>query len=393
MNLPRTADAVVIGGGIFGASTAHFLAKLGFDCVVLIEKLTLAAVSTRHTGGAIRTAYSNPLTIKLALRGLEMFTSAEEHLGGASGFRRGGYLLLAGQEELKPSRAMMHHQVQQGVDVEEISLDEIHARWPEIDLAPGGVAAGFYEPQSGIADGLKTTQTLVESARTHGLVAFEGVAATGIRRSGDAVAAVQTDRGVIETPVVVNAAGGWGRRVGQWVGLNYSFRWSRESDVVLNVPFSTGHLPWVSDALTRHYVRPDPPGQLCVGLGWPKEVEPLNIDDYDPDVDPAMRERLINKVVKRIPSATNHTYDHGWASMYTITDDWHPLVGSEQEVPGYYVCVAGNGHCFKLGPPIGESLAHMITGQSPPIDLHPLRSGRFAEAEPFTSVWGSGNRA
>ena len=100
MQLPRKADAVVIGGGILGASTAHFLATLGFGQVVLLEKLTLAAVSTGHTGGAIRTAYSNPVTIQLALRGLEMFTDAREHLGGDCDFRRCGYLVLAGADEL-----------------------------------------------------------------------------------------------------------------------------------------------------------------------------------------------------------------------------------------------------------------------------------------------------
>ena len=393
MQLPKTADAVVIGGGILGASTAHFLAKLGFGQVVLVEKMTLAAVSTGHTGGAIRTAYSNPITIQLALRGLAMFANAEEHLGGDCGFRRCGYLVLAGADEVEPSRAMMRAQVEQGVEVEEIGLAEIRSRWPEIDLEPDGVAAGIFEPQSGVAEGYKTTRTLVASVGEEGLTAFEGVAATGIRTTGGKVAAVETDQGSIATPVVVNAAGGWGRRVGAWVGLNYSFRWSRETDIVLNAPFGTGHLPWISDALSRQYIRPDPPGQLCVGLGWPKEIEPLDIDDYDPEPDVAMKARLLEKFIRRLPGAAEYSYDHGWASMYTITDDWHPLVGPEPEETGYYACVAGNGHCFKLGPPLGESLAHIIAGQAPPVDLHPLRSSRFVEGEPITSVWGGGNRA
>ena len=393
MQLPETADAVVIGGGILGASTAHFLATLGFGQVVLLEKLTLAAVSTGHTGGAIRTAYSNPVTIQLALRGLEMFTDAREQLGGDCGFRRCGYLVLAGADELEPSRAMMRAQVAQGVEVEEIGVDEIRSRWPEIDLAPGAVASGLFEPMSGVAEGTKTTRTLVASAEAHGLTAFEGVAATGIRRKGGAITAVETDRGDIDTPVVVNAAGGWGRRVGLWVDLNYSFRWSRETDIVLNVPFNTGHLPWISDAPMRQYIRPDPPGQLCIGLGWPKEVEPLDIDDYNPDPDGPTRERILQKALRRIPAAAEQTYDHGWASMYTITDDWHPIVGPEPDIPGYYACVAGNGHCFKLGPPIGESLAHVIIGSTPPVDLHPLRGSRFIEGELMTSVWGGGNRA
>ncbi|MCH2572943.1 MAG: FAD-binding oxidoreductase, partial [Planctomycetes bacterium] len=82
----------------------------------------------------------------------------------------------------------------------------------------------------------------------------------------------------------------------------------------------------------------------------------------------------------------------GWSSMYTISDDWHPLVGQEPEVPGYYACVAGCGHGFKLAPPMGEALADIIAGETPNIDIHPLRPDRFIEGEYFQSVWGSGNR-
>jgi len=79
--------------------------------------------------------------------------------------------------------------------------------------------------------------------------------------------------------------------------------------------------------------------------------------------------------------------------MYTITDDWHPLVGPEPEVPSYFACLAGNGHCFKLGPPLGEVLADVIAGEDSVIDIRSFRPSRFVEGEYFASVWGSGNRA
>ena len=96
---------------------------------------------------------------------------------------------------------------------------------------------------------------------------------------------------------------------------------------------------------------------------------------------------------RRMPSLTGAQFLHGWASVYTITDDWHPLVGSVPSVQGYYVCYGGSGHSFKIGPPIGEALAGVITGDNPDIDIRPLRPSRFMEGEPITSAWGSGNRA
>ena len=169
--------------------------------------------------------------------------------------------------------------------------------------------------------------------------------------------------------------------------------WGAERDIVLNVPIATDRLPWISDSQLRFYCRPDGPGQILGGLGFPREIEPLDIDDYDETVDDFTRDRIWGSLRRRLPITAQATFDHGWASMYTITDDWHPLVGAEPSVPGYYAFFGGNGHCFKLGPPLGESLAQTIAGETPEIDLHGLRPGRFFDGEYFTSVWGGGNRA
>ncbi|WP_419859280.1 FAD-dependent oxidoreductase [Candidatus Palauibacter irciniicola] len=82
----------------------------------------------------------------------------------------------------------------------------------------------------------------------------------------------------------------------------------------------------------------------------------------------------------------------GYASLYTITDDWHPIVGPEPGLEGYYAFFGGSGHGFKLGPPIGEALADVICGEAADIDISPFRPGRFIDGEPLTSAWGEGNR-
>ena len=87
------------------------------------------------------------------------------------------------------------------------------------------------------------------------------------------------------------------------------------------------------------------------------------------------------------------SWKESWSSIYTITDDWHPLVGPDKKLNGYFTCFGGSGHSFKLGPPIGEALADIILGIIPKIDIRDLRSNRFEEGESFSSAWGSGNRA
>ena len=80
----KPSDAVVIGGGIMGASCGHFLAKAGIGSVTLLEQRTLAAVSTGHSAANVRCSYSNKVTVELALRAMEMFENDHEELGGST---------------------------------------------------------------------------------------------------------------------------------------------------------------------------------------------------------------------------------------------------------------------------------------------------------------------
>jgi sarcosine oxidase subunit beta len=80
------------------------------------------------------------------------------------------------------------------------------------------------------------------------------------------------------------------------------------------------------------------------------------------------------------------------AGVYSITDDWYPIVGASKWVEGFYEAVGGSGHSFKIGPPIGEALAQVIAGREPDIDISALSHSRFDEGKVFASVWGAGNR-
>src|SRR6266542_3497090 len=93
------ADAVVIGGGIIGASVAYFLSRLEFGEVVLVERAEVCSGATRYSAAHIRQHYSNEVAIRLVRRGLDLFENSEDELGGPSGFTRLGYLLLSGPDE------------------------------------------------------------------------------------------------------------------------------------------------------------------------------------------------------------------------------------------------------------------------------------------------------
>ncbi|WP_419949760.1 NAD(P)/FAD-dependent oxidoreductase [Candidatus Palauibacter sp.] len=385
----KTADAVVIGGGIMGASAAHFLAKKGFGRVVLLEKGRLAGVSTGHSAANVRTYYSNPITLELAKRALHMFENDREALGGDCGFRPVGFLLLIDEGSRAAGEHILKSERRHGIEVERLTPEEVGEIAPQLSL--DHVEYGILEPRSGYADPVKTTEALVEAGRAWGLELRIGVAATGIRCRGGRIVAVETEDGTIATNVVVNAAGPWAGRVGAWLGLKYSLRRSRESDLFVELPPGFGPLPVVSDPRLRFYLRPQG-DRIMVGLGAPKEIEPVDPDDCDPALDPATRDRIERALFGRIPSLASARHLGGYASIYTITDDWHPIVGPEPAIEGCHAFLGGSGHGFKLAPPIGEALADVICGEDPAIDLSPLRPSRFIDGHPLTSAWGEGNR-
>jgi sarcosine oxidase, subunit beta len=386
------ADAVVIGAGILGASVAHFLTKLGYGDVLLLDKGAVCSGSTQYSAANVRQHYSNEVGIRLALRAVEMFERDEEELGGPSGFVRCGYMVLAPRGEEDAIRRVVPLQQSLGVRTEILTPEEVAERFPEIDVSD--VALACLESTSGYADPLLTTRSLVESARRRGLRVEEGREVTGIERSNGRVSGVRTARGEVATDVVVNAAGPWADRIGRMAGLEYDLTFSREHEIQLELPEGFGPVPVSSDAVQKLYFRPHGRRRLLVGEGWPKEVEPADPETYDPGTDDEHVERMLAKLFRRVPGLRDRVrYAQGYSGMYDITPDWYPIVGGEPQLEGYYAAFGGSGHCFKIGPPIGEALADMIAGREPAIDISPLRASRFAEGDTFTSVWGPGNRA
>ena len=392
MKIKKTADAVVIGGGIMGVSVAHFLSKKKIGKVILLEKKHLASESTGNSAANIRSAYSNSLTIKLALRSLDMFENDQDELGGRTNFCRTGMMALLGEKHLKSGLMVLEQEKALNTGTKQITIEEAKELAPKFNF--DGLITATYQPRAGYADPVLTTRSLAESAiNKWGLKIYEGLSAIGIVTKNNKIIGVQTKNDLIETPILVNAAGPWGRLVGTWARKNYSIRWSKEGDLVLRLPKDFGTFPIIADPTCRIYFRPHQDDMLLVGRDYPKEIEPLDINNFDAGLDNNTLSKIEEGLYKRIPSARFGKYEHGWSSVYTITDDWHPLVGPEKDLEGYYTCFAGSGHSFKLGPPIGESLADIILGNKPKINIWDLRPSRFEDGESFTSAWGSGNRA
>jgi sarcosine oxidase subunit beta len=392
----RQADAVVVGGGIMGASTAYFLSRLGFGEIVLIEKKRLGAGATGYSAANVRQHYSNEITIRLAVRGVEMFSNSAEELGGPAGFVQSGYMVITSERDEEALRTLVPLQQSLGVETRLVEPGEIAELFPALDLTR--ITLGCLESNSGYADPLLTVHTLVAAAQANGVHVHEGCHVLGIETDGEGVCGVITGDGEIATRVVVNAAGPWADRVGEMVGIKYSLSFSREHEAIFETPAELSTLPVVSDADQRIFFRPQGSGQMLVGQCYPKEREPCDPETYDDRAEPVVVDHMVERLARRVPELSHLEADGyggklatGYSGVYSITDDWYPIVGGEPGLDGYYAAIGGSGHGFKIGPPIGESLAATIAGETPPIDISPLAHSRFAEGRAFTTLW-NGNR-
>jgi sarcosine oxidase subunit beta len=177
------------------------------------------------------------------------------------------------------------------------------------------------------------------------------------------------------------------------VGIEYNLSLSREHEVVVELPPDFRTIPIVSDPGQSLYFRPHHANLLLVGEGYPKEQEPCDPETYNDRADEPNISRMLSRLEHRVPRMVSPRRAGDYAGVYSITEDWYPIVGGEPSVHGYFAAVGGSGHSFKIGPPIGEALAAIIAGREPKIEISSLGRERFERKELFASVWGPGNRA
>ncbi len=387
-----TADAVIIGGGAVGTSTLYHLTRLGMSDVVLVEKGNLASGSTGDSAAIVRQHYSNEVSIRLVKRSIEILLSLPEATG-VDVFTQSGWCFLVPPEAEDSFVENMAQLQRLGVRTWEIPIEEaVQDHLP--GLNPEGIGRVAYEPDGGFADPHLLCQGFADSARAAGAAVYPNSPVTGITTSGDRVTGVQTPKGNIASPIVVNAAGPWAAPIGRMAGLDLPLEISREQEIMLQVP-SGASAPQraVSNMVERIYFRPTKQQEtVLIGVGHPKENEPVSPDDYDRRADTDFIEDAGGRLAHRMPHLADAEVIASWAGLYTITPDWSMIVDRAPGIDGMFLAVGGSGHSFKLAPAIGQCLAEMITtGTASTVDISPLRAGRFSEGDPLRSTYG-GNR-
>ena len=388
--MSRTADVVVIGGGVIGTATAFYLVKAGVRNVTLVEKDFLGSGMTGKSSACVRQHYSNPETARMALKGIRAFEHFEELTGGHSaGFVRTGYLLGVPEDLRVKMRNAVELQRAVGISTTMVTPQEMREIEPRLNVED--FAIGCYEPDSGYADPNSTVQGLAKGAKALGATILEQTAVTGLERQGDRVTGVLTTAGPIATPKVINAANVWGDRIAKMFGVEVPIVACRHKiSFIQRPPESAKPHPMIYDFVNMIYTRPEPGALTLVGGLDPKEGEDLaDPDAYDAGVDLDSTIDALTKLAHRVSGLDNGSVSKGYTGLFDVTPDWHPILDEVPAGSGFYLSLGFSGHGFKLGPAIGEMMTDLITrGCQPASDLNLFKLERFAQNKPIRGAYG-----
>ena len=380
--MSETYDAIIIGAGIMGCTTALELSKRGMT-VALLEKGSIGDGSTGKSSAIIRQHYSNPTTARMALHSLRVFQNFKDVVAGESGFTQTGFLVLTPEKDVEGLRSNVRLQRELGIQTELLDRDEILSRWPYLDGS--GLVEAAYEPESGFADPNLTLQGYAQACRALGAKIFQDTPVTGVHLQNGKIQNVETPNGVFSSPLVINCAGPWGAQVARMVSVEVPINPCRVQVAFFRRPeaYAAGH-PVVADFIHAVYWRVETGGLTMVGLIDPEEenyvVDP---DAYNEKPDFNFILDAGNRLVSRFPALEDSESTGGFAALYAITPDWHPIMDELIPGSGFYICAGFSGHGFKLGPAVGLMTADMVLGeQTPGMDRSLFRLNRYAEDQP-----------
>jgi glycine/D-amino acid oxidase-like deaminating enzyme len=376
--LTKSADVVIVGGGIVGSSIAYHLTDQGCRDVLVLEREAHQGMgSTGKSMGGVRAQFATAVNIRMSLYSIPFLARFEELTGHPSSYRAQGYLFVASSERhleyLSTNRAKQVELGFQGCEL--LSAQDAVRILPQ--LRADDVVGGSFCSTDGFVDPYSVMTGFAARAVARGARIEKGVEVTAILRDDHGVTGVETRRGRVETRTLVNAAGPWAAEVARMVGLQLPVEPLRRM-LVPTEPFPqiSHQAPMTIDMATGFHFRPEGLGLL---LAW---GDPDEKPGFKTSFDSSFIEKILTRAVGRVPCFENLQVNpaRGWAGLYEMTPDHHAILGPVPEVPGFYLANGFSGHGVMHSPATGKILADLILkGTSDLIDPHTLSLDRFAE--------------
>lgn len=385
MTLPKTADVVILGAGVMGASIAFQLAKRKAGHVVVLDKDHVGRGGSGRSSALIRMHYSYPPEVRLAVVSLKIFQNWKEIVGAPGDFRKTGFVRIVAPSEDERLRANVEMQRSLGVNVQLISKKELHELEPDWSLDDVELAA--YEPDSGYGDGAGVANDFLTRAREMGVCYYSRTEALRLRVGGGQIRGVETNQGSIDAPVVIVATGPWTRPLLQQAGYDLPIETEFHQVAILrNAPgMKPGGCACI-DSGSATYFRSDGSDKFLVGDFYgQRHVDP---DDFPQRASDESLETLIERACRRVPALQQAEVMRGVTGVYDMTPDSRPMLGEVPGIKGLHLCAGFSGMGFKISPAIGVVMSELLLdGMASTVDIRSFRPGRFAENKPIKAAY------
>lgn len=384
-----TADAIVIGGGINGCSTAYALAKRGVRRVVLLEKGHIASGPTGRSSGIVRQHYSHETLAAMARDSVRVWADFANQIGGDAGFVPCGVVFAAGRREADAVKSTVEMQQRIGINARLLSVDDMRALEPALDAE--GLVCGAYEADGGYADPALASSSFAEAAERLGVSIRKKTRVTALTIEAGRITGVTTSAGPISSPLVINVAGVWGDEIAAMAGARIPIKVSRHPVVILQRPARWRNpTPVWGDLANGWYFKPE--RQATMMVGSIADIEDV-ADRENHSTTPSFQEieEFSAAILTRFPIMEEGAAQGGWAGLYDVTPDWQPVIDGIPHVAGFYCACGFSGHGFKIGPAVGNAVAELVTeGTCRTYNLDLFRYSRFEAHESSRGAYGFG---
>ena len=376
------AEIVIIGAGIIGCSIAYHLTRMGKKDVVILEKSGVTHGATWHAAGLVGQLRSSRNVTRMLQRSVELYDGLEKETGQAIDWKKVGSLRLACSPErlleIKRSATMAKSF---GLEMQIISAKDAQDLFPLMTTTD--VIAAAYLPSDGYIDPASVAQALAKGARAKGARIVEGARVTAIRVDGRRATRIETETGDYTCEILVNAAGMWGREIGQMICARVPALALEHQYLVTNpIPDMPRNMPTLRDPDLLVYYKPEvrgiavggyepdtrPFGERGIPRGFAQELLPGNFDRFEQlAVLAAKRTPILEKVgVRQLINGP---------IPYSADSDF--IMGKAPELDNVYVA-AGFLYGIAAGGGAGRMMAEWIVEGEPSLDLWPLDVRRFA---------------
>ena len=363
-------DVLVIGGGLHGCSTALHLARRGL-AVTVVEKDHVGRHASGVNAGGVRRLGRHPAEIPLSVAAMELWHSIRDLVDDDCGFESHGQVKVAESEaEFEALRQRVESVRALGFGHEElIGQTELRALVPAIsDHCVGAILSRG----DGAALPYRTVLAFRRKAESLGARFVEGTRVTGLRRAG-AVWRLETDRGALEAPVLVNAAGAWAGRIAEMLGEPVPL------EAIAPMLMITARMPPFLKPVLGATARPlsfkqFANGTVLIGGGHRGRAWP---DENRTELDFGKLAVSAQTVLDLFPIMRGAEILRCWAGIEARMPDDIPVIGPSATSEGVFHAFGFSAHGFQLGPIVGALIAELVTMGRSNLPIAPFRVDRF----------------